>query len=154
MLLACVLLCCVMISTHFVSGLYARYSARASGEASARVAKFDFEYELYDGQSTIDSLVFAIPNEDQTFSVLIHNSSEVALEYTITIENKSKNIPLVFTVDETSVKDKCVITYNIAPNRDNITHMISLDYEDINQAINYMGFVDYITLEIDVKQID
>ena len=40
MLLACVLLCCVMISFHFVSGLYARYSTTSTGNSMARVAKF------------------------------------------------------------------------------------------------------------------
>ena len=40
MLLAGILLCLVMISTHFTSGLYARYSTVASGSDSARVIKF------------------------------------------------------------------------------------------------------------------
>ena len=40
MLLAGVCLCLVIISTHFTSGLYARYSTGASGSDGARVIQF------------------------------------------------------------------------------------------------------------------
>ena len=40
MLLAGICLCLVLISTHFTSGLYARYSTGASASDSARVIKF------------------------------------------------------------------------------------------------------------------
>lgn len=76
MFAALILLLLTMITTHMTSGLYARYTAQASGSDSARVAKF-----------AVSSTVTA--NEDKTdeytHTLVVHNGSEVAVEYSVEV---------------------------------------------------------------------
>ena len=73
MLTALILLLLTMITTHMTSGLYARYSTTASNSANARVASFDVDYTV-------------VKTDDGSYSLTVHNRSEVAVEYFIDVE--------------------------------------------------------------------
>ena len=67
---ACVLLCLVLISVHFSTGLYARYVSRASGSDRGRAAAFGVSAEL-------------TPAEEG-YTIELSNPSEVAVRYSVT----------------------------------------------------------------------
>lgn len=79
---ALILLLLTMVTTHMTSGLYARYAASASGEDSARVAKFDVITSL-DNQ---DILLDCTANTSSgVYNIKIQNNSEVAIEYILNV---------------------------------------------------------------------
>lgn len=116
-----VLLCLVLTSFWLMCNVYARYTAEASGGDSARVAKFDVteESEILTEQIKTD----VYPGFRQTYEVSVTNKSEVAIEYTIKVENKYGNLPLEFrTLDsanqeiqsaEISAEDQDAHTYKL-----------------------------------------
>lgn len=79
--IALVLLCLVLLSTHFTGGLYARYRSTADGSDSARVAKFDVRV-TGDKQSVLVSTEGTTQNQ---LVISIVNQSEVAVKYDITV---------------------------------------------------------------------
>lgn len=69
---ACVLLCLVLISVHFVTGLYARYITKATGADSGRLSSFR---------------VSAVMTGDQgSYDLAFTNSSETAVRYSVTVQ--------------------------------------------------------------------
>ena len=83
------LLSALLITSHMVSGLYAKYSTTASGSSSARVAKIS--YHIY-GQSSNhsfpntslhDGAVFAV---EESFTVT--NDGDVAFDYVLDLTLK------------------------------------------------------------------
>ena len=73
MLAALILLLLTMVTTHYTSGLYARYSSTAYGEDTARVAAFDVSFDLTN-------------NENDTYTITVSNDSEVSVKYSIIVE--------------------------------------------------------------------
>ena len=65
--IAAVLFCLVLISTHMMSGLYARYVAKDSSSDEARVAKFQVD-AAWSGSVNIN--VTTTPNGSYTPSIL------------------------------------------------------------------------------------
>lgn len=78
------LLSALLITSHMVSGLYAKYSTTASGSSSARVAKIS--YHIY-GQSSNHSVANTSTNEGAVFAVeesfTITNDGDVAFDYVL-----------------------------------------------------------------------
>ena len=70
---ALVLLCLVLISTHFTSGLYARYTTKVQGSDNAGIAAFRVSAELSEG------------SEQSAFTVDLYNKSEVAVSYSLEV---------------------------------------------------------------------
>lgn len=64
-----ILMCAMMISCYMMSGIYARYSTTATGNATARTAGFDCE--------VISSYI------DEKYAVQITNNSEVTVKYSV-----------------------------------------------------------------------
>ena len=77
---AAILLCLCLISAHFTTGLYARYTTRASGSDSARVAKFSVQI--------VSATEKVAPNEngEATYEVTVSNLSEVAVSCLVELE--------------------------------------------------------------------
>lgn len=78
--IALVLLCMVAFSTSMLAGLYARYSTKADGEDSARVARFDVAADWKDVTVVASSVQ---TNGEYQFTVT--NNSEVAITYDLVI---------------------------------------------------------------------
>lgn len=89
--LTAVLLCLVMITTHFTSGLYARYISRSSADASARVASFVVETDLdHIELGSTEAPTLHLGGEEETQSVqlpfYISNGSEVTAGYSLSVD--------------------------------------------------------------------
>ena len=72
MLAALILLLLTMVTTHFTSGLYARYFSDGFGTDTAKVASFDVTCEVENLGNDI-------------YSLTVINQSEVAVEYSIVV---------------------------------------------------------------------
>ena len=79
MFAALILLLLTMVTTHMTSGLYARYTASATGSDSARVAKFDV---------AVSDIAFN--NGDGTYTFTVTNNSEVTVGYSIVVQMHPK----------------------------------------------------------------
>jgi hypothetical protein len=86
------LLCLVLVSMSMTGGLYARYTASASGSDAARVAKFDVGYN-FDGAGQVLPVSF-VPGQE--YECEITNSSEVAVTYALSITGLD---PALFVVN-------------------------------------------------------
>lgn len=91
--LAAVLLCLVLISSHFTFGLFAKYTSSAAAEDSARVALFRVETELDRISLSIDEgeePELTLGGEFETQSVQIPfsimSSSEVQVGYSVKVD--------------------------------------------------------------------
>lgn len=80
-LIAMVLVCLVAFSTWMMGGLMARYITRDDGNDSARVAKFDVAAVSTPNPLTMDYSLKM--NPDNTVTITVSNSSEVAVSYSI-----------------------------------------------------------------------
>ena len=67
-----VLLCLVLISSHFTSGLYARFITRAQGSDHARIASFRVDAEM--------------ESQDSKYTIKLKNDSETAVSYSLTVK--------------------------------------------------------------------
>lgn len=83
MRIAAALLCLVLLSTHLMSGLYAKYTSKGTGTDSARVAAFDVNVTGAAG-----SLAVTCTDSGTTtgsYTVTVENQSEVAVSYTLSV---------------------------------------------------------------------
>lgn len=150
---ACVLLCLVLISTYMTSGLYARYTAQGEMYDDARVAKFEVTegYTKFSEELKLD----IAPGETYKAAVSVTNNSEVAINYVIDINNITGNLPLKFKYRSGGgeYKELPHSGENLAPNGTTAKYDIQIQFDD-EKAIDYMGMVDYITIELRAEQID
>jgi len=82
-LLACILLCCVMISLHFVDGLHARYISKSEGSSFARVAIWKVDASSDETAMNIDCSTTDLIDE---YAFTLTNESEVDVKYDIIVE--------------------------------------------------------------------
>lgn len=150
MCLAAILLCLTLFSFYLCGGLYARYTTSDSGEDAGRVARFDVSE---DGAYFSKNLLIETAPGRVEREIVVTNNSEVAVAYTVTIKNTTKNIPYSFSVDDSEpMLNECSVTCYLKPNS---TERISIVAEWAEEgALKYMGMVDLITLTISAQQVD
>ena len=150
MCLAAILLCLTLFSFYLCGGLYARYTTSDSGEDAARVARFDVSE---DGAYFSENLLIETVPGSVEREIVVTNNSEVAVAYTVTIKNTTKNIPYSFSIDGSEpMPNECTVTCYLKPNS---TESISIVAEWAEEgALKYMGMVDLITLTISAQQVD
>lgn len=159
------LLCATLFSMHLVGGLYAKYTATASGSDSARVAAFSIKQE-----GTIFETIEAdvTPGTTQSAELTITNKSEVAMEYTLTVTNVTGNItPLQFKL--VPEDGSAPVTIDSHANGVSISgaRRIPGEYTDTytlhivwdpsaneEDDLALIGMVDYITVSVTATQID
>lgn len=92
--LSFVLLCAVLITTHMMSGLYARYSTTVAGSATTRVAQISYKFEpsLTNGELVVSSHPLDTNEIPPTCSVvafeetfILINDGEVAYDYVLSL---------------------------------------------------------------------
>lgn len=134
MRLASGLLVAVLLTTSMISGTFAKYISEASGEDSARVAKWSFQvggkdiaaknevtFDLFativdtvlvDGQEVADTDVdeqLIAPGTKGRFDIVLTNASEVTAKYAIafeeTIDQDDKDIPIQYSLDGVTWKN-------------------------------------------------
>lgn len=135
-----VLLCLVLVSMSMTGGLYARYTASASGSDAARVAKFDVGYN-FDGAGQVLPVSF-VPG--QKYVCEITNSSEVAVTYALSITGLD---PELFVVNTS--------TYGaIAPGGPPQTITFSIDWRPGEVDPAYAEQVYLATVQLQIVQVD
>lgn len=158
-----ILLGMVLVSTYLVCGLFARYTTSASGSDSARVAKFEISEQQFGSLPNFSQVISAAvtPGIPYVTAAQVVNSSEVAVEYEITVSNLTGNLPLEFIVFEdpaapvVSVDGSCVFSDDMAPGTDKTYTLQILCAPSTNQqALEDMGKVDQIVINLSATQID
>ena len=81
------LVCALLVSTYMMSGMYARYCTTASGDDSARIAKFSIsEDDQWDSVDVDVKLNFYNPAQlESTLEFSVTSDSEVAVQYDVII---------------------------------------------------------------------
>ena len=145
-----VLLCLFVVSLNMTSGLYARYTTSVSGQASARIANFNPTLVI-DGQVTELSTIVSVPfTPNEHYVVTIENQSEVAVQYSVSITNKTKNLPIKDVTAQLSqpigVGEKQVIPLGIDWNLG----------QDVGETLDpgFAGMVDLLQVTIHIVQVD
>lgn len=160
-----VLLCATLFSLHFVSGLYAKYATNTNYDNSARVAEFNIKQEgtLF---NTFEAEI--TPGETQSAELIITNKSEVAMEYTLTVTNKTGNLsPLKFKLNAvdgtvtpvtTENHENGISVYGVSqiPGKHTDKYLLNIVWEptDEEDALARIGMVDYITVSVTATQVD
>ena len=143
---AAVLLVLVMLSTSIVAGRYARYTTTASGNDSARVAKF-----LITETGTVSAEIKATlrPGDEVDFSIQVTNGSEVTVNYSITAANVYNNLPLTISLMDGTQE---VQNIHLAPGK---TREMKLRVKWTGEASNdLIGHIDLIRLTVTAIQVD
>ena len=136
-----VLLVLVCLSTAMVTGRYARYFSSASGEASARVAKFDVTVSEVETQVVP---VLIQPGETAHYYFTVENQSEVAVALRFQVTSSYSNLPLSFEHPLSAV---------VAPGEDKDVSLRITWPAGINSD-QYIGMVDLLNISVQVEQVD
>ena len=143
-----ILLVACLISSVMVSRLYARYISSAAHSDSGRVAAFDVRQT---GELTAFFHVSLAPGQSSQKTVIVQNSSEVAILYSVAVENAYNNLPLTFTINGNPLPYQEQIPCNR-------NHGQTLTLEivwpaEVNDA-SYIGKVDLIKITLNATQAD
>lgn len=143
------LLCALLVTSHMMSGLYARYATVASGDDDARVAKFQVDETLQitnkQGESVDSSIVniTLIPGEYLKYSYTVKNNSEVTILFSVSGERLLNELPLTLTSveqvlqpDETKTID-FYVTWNSS-----------------DSDVHYGSMIDIIKITFKAEQVD
>ena len=95
-----ILLFFIMLSIYLIPNLYARYIANKDSSDTALVAKFNVS-ESFDTEQSFP--IEIKPGDSLTKKIIINNNGDVAINVTVTVENITKNLPLTFMCEETSI---------------------------------------------------
>ena len=84
------LLCALLITSHMMGGLYARYYSGFTGNATANVAAFSVSCSSSDDNTTKTLEIGS--KETVTYSFTVTNTSDVTIQYTILIVNLPQGV--------------------------------------------------------------
>lgn len=155
---AAVLVYLVLVTNYFVTGTFARYSTSETGGDSARVAKFSVR-----GDGILQQPIEAnlAPGEKAKNTTLnIYNDSEVAVEYTVTVTNETKNLPLNFYIAtgesnvEPNSNGSIVIKNQPLPCGKNDQYNLIIGWKEGESNPAVMGMVDHIVVTVTAVQVD
>jgi len=153
---AAVLLCLALVTTYFVSGLFARYAASGQGSDNARAAKFSVEGGGVFSQPVVADFT---PGDFIESEFSVQNNSEVAVEYTIEVTNVTKNLPLQLSMGKESSapavqKNDITFTEQKLPGSHTDNYTLRIEWPEKNNDSTLMGKVDYILVTVTATQID
>ena len=126
---ALVLLCLVLLSTHFTAGLYARYTTWASGKDSGRLASFSVKAEnliIPDEPIVFDDAAES-PRVSGSFQVSNPGESSVSYSVAIMIGEEDVTSACCFT-------DGSNGTGRLAPKAAATTHSFELDFSKVEDT--------------------
>ena len=150
---ATVLLGMVLVSLYLVCGLYAKYTSSATGSDTARVAKFDILAEGKVGEEMIGADL--APGEELNIQLKVQIKSEVAVEYTISVNNVTKNLPLTFKMGGTVYEGGGEFTERLEANgADLMIYNLTVSWPEEHNSSEYAGLVDMIKVSVSASQID
>ena len=154
MRLVAVLLTLVLISTAIVSGRFARYTTTASGEDSARVARFlirnrDLNDPMFENFST-DGMS---PGDSRKIAVLVDVKSEIAFRYTLTVNRPYADLPLVVSLNPDG-SDPATVFTDIVPAGKDAQFSVYVVWPQNFDSKKYIGRVDNIEFVLRIEQVD
>lgn len=173
-IVACVLgalLLATLVTSHAVSGVFARYATGAASTDTARVAFFGHNETIDLGNWTADLK----PGDARTITLEVSNANsagtvgEVAQGYDITLETAG-NLPLTFelkdgagkvvdTFNESSSEPAHTFTssdmvFEAGGTADAHTYTITVSWPADADSGNYADIPDYVQASINTRQID
>ena len=98
MFAALMLLLLTMVTTHFTSGLYARYTSTGNSRSTAMVAKFDVEGTVTE-------------NTDGTYKLTVTNNSQVTVKYSVTVEMDKRLKAIIGSEEKTLADGETAVTF-------------------------------------------
>lgn len=160
--LVAVLLCLVLLVTHLSSKLYAKYTSRASGSDSARVAVWNVDASSNESGLVINCADASAVDQVMTdaYGLTVTNDSEVAVSYDlIVVFNQALADEITLTLDNNAIPDtttdnKTFVFSNVgqlgvgSTSKDH-TLTFSVTYNDIDEDYSY----DF-QVTADFEQID
>lgn len=148
LIVAFILIILTAISFSLVVATYSRYittkinSSENDGK-NPEVAKFDVS-EYLDGVGEFDTLSITLkPGEKKVQNIIVSNSSEVAISYTISLENVTNNLPLEFTN----------YSGTINANETNVACSVTISWDELKNSPEFAGKTDVIRIIITAEQI-
>ncbi len=148
LIVAFILIILTAISFSLVVATYSRYittkinSSENDGK-NPDVAKFDVS-EYLDGVGEFDTLSITLkPGEEKVQNIIVSNSSEVAISYTISLENVTNNLPLEFTN----------YSGTINANETNVACSVTISWDELKNSPEFAGKTDVIRIIITAEQI-
>lgn len=157
---AAVLICAVLLTTHMVAGLFAKYTHTERSAITARVAKFDI---LGEGTFADEFVATVAPGESEQFiaQIDITGDLEVAVNVSIDVVNVTNNIPYEYKLKK-QVGDNFVdvdaFNFDYYPSSDEENYRLFIyipeDSELPDSNLEYRGMVDYIKITVTAQQID
>ena len=151
MRLAALLACLTLASASATGRLYARYSTGVSFSDGARVAAFCIEETGQLTQTlTLDGMH---PGDTREFTVAVTSRSEVAVSYTIAVQNVYQNLPLTFAMLDASGKESKSAA--IAPNEsDEKTYTLRVTWPAEQNSPEAAGKTDLLVITLNALQVD
>jgi hypothetical protein len=137
------LLFAAVLSMQLVGGIYARFYTSSDSSDGARVAAFAFTDNFESQTATLTDLIMS-PGDLVEREIKVQNMGEVALRYTVSIDNLTKNLPLVLTVDKTGEVGCGETDYVV----------LSINWPAESNSTEYMGKTDNLRITVRVEQID
>ena len=155
------LACLTLVSIHMTSGLYARYTTSASGQDSARVARFEVTETLKvikaDGTTENTFVVGDVlrPGVSTTYTFTVRNNSEVAVS--LTVQNTKYSIGDEGEVSDTRYDELPILVSSeavvVPPGvTRNVVFKLTWDPAKTDPSYGYM--IDMVELTVIVQQVD
>lgn len=148
LIVAFILIILTAISFSLVVATYSRYittkiNSSENDGTNPEVAKFDVS-EYLDGVGEFDTLSITLkPGEKKIQNIIVSNSSEVAISYTISLENVTNNLPLEFTN----------YSGTINANETNVACSVTISWDELKNSPEFAGKTDVIRIIITAEQI-
>lgn len=108
-----------------------------------------------------------VPGGSQEIKLSIKNDSEVAVAYTVTVTNVTKNLPLTFNLvagnaspaalETQANEDGATFTAQQLPGSHTDEYLLTISWPtdaDADSSLAMMGMVDHITVTVTAAQID
>ena len=141
---ALILLCLTLVSMSLMSGMFARYTTKSASNDTGRIAKFRVT-----GNGFTDAVTFNVkmnPGDSQKKTLSVVNDSEVAVRYTVTVENATDNLPLQVTGTS--------LTGTLAPGAAPADVTFNLKWPADENDAAYSGMLDNIVVTVTAVQVD
>ena len=148
--IASVLVCLVLFSLHFNSGMYAKYSTGTVDKDKGRIAKFDVSAGKAGNSVTVLSFEPASGSgsfEAQTFKFRVENRSEVAVRYSVRIifENEIPDYLTVTGAEKSEDKKSFILKDLGTLDAGNTSADVEIGF---NIGAGYLGTVDGLHSEV------
>lgn len=149
---AFVMLCLTLVSTHFATGLYARYVSTDSASDSARVATFNVDQAFENISCSFDAGI--VPGTNTNYVIEVVNESEVAVEFTIDVDNPYHNFPISFLIIDDNAENELPYKMLVGPNNTLGVNLLIKWDQNVIADVNYSGKVEMIEVTLKAAQVD